>query len=165
MWIDAQGLPRASDVARLAAQAFKRGEGVSPERAEPAYLRDNVALTDPPSKKDGRADAALERLGLQEFAQRRPPEVGPGIRKRAAIARALILGPEVLLLDEPTTGLDREAAGQVNEALELVRGQGVAVALVSHDYPALKRLADHVVEVKNGVIGYEGDAAGFLAQH
>ena len=128
-------------------------------------LRDNVAMTDPPSKHDGRADAALERLGLQAFAQRRPPEVGPGIRKRAAIARALVLGPEVLLLDEPTTGLDREAAGQVNEALELVRQQGVAVALVSHDYPALKRLADHVVEVKNGVIGYQGDAAGFLAQH
>lgn len=128
-------------------------------------LHDNVALTDPPSKQDGRAAAALERLGLQDFAQRRPPEVGPGIRKRAAIARALVLGPEVLLLDEPTTGLDREAAGQVNEALALVRQQGVAVALVSHDYPALKRLADHVVEVKNGVIGYEGDASGFLAQH
>nr|WP_156643383.1 tRNA (adenosine(37)-N6)-threonylcarbamoyltransferase complex dimerization subunit type 1 TsaB [Lysobacter gilvus] len=43
--IDAQALPRASDVARLAAQAFKRGEGVAPERVEPAYLRDNVALT------------------------------------------------------------------------------------------------------------------------
>ncbi|KGQ18714.1 Glycoprotease [Lysobacter dokdonensis DS-58] len=43
--IDAAALPRASDVARLGAQAFKRGEGVAPERAEPAYLRDNVALT------------------------------------------------------------------------------------------------------------------------
>ena len=43
--IDADALPRASDVARLGAQAFKRGEAVAPERAEPAYLRDNVALT------------------------------------------------------------------------------------------------------------------------
>jgi tRNA threonylcarbamoyladenosine biosynthesis protein TsaB len=43
--IDATALPRASDIARLGAQAFKRGEGVAPERAEPAYLRDNVALT------------------------------------------------------------------------------------------------------------------------
>ena len=43
--IDAAALPRAADVARLGAQAFKRGEGVAPERAEPAYLRDNVALT------------------------------------------------------------------------------------------------------------------------
>lgn len=124
-------------------------------------LHDNVALADPPSKADGRAAAALERVGLQALASRKPPEVGPGIRKRAAIARALVLRPEVLLLDEPTTGLDREAAGQVNDTLALVREQGVGVALVSHDYPALHRLADRVVQVKNGVIGYHGAPSGF----
>ncbi len=128
-------------------------------------LRENVALADPSSKKDGRADEALERVGLAEFATRKPPEVGPGIRKRAAIARALVLRPEVLLLDEPTTGLDKEAAGQVNDTLGVVRSQGVGVALVSHDYAALRRLADNVVEVKNGLIGYHGPPAGFLATH
>ncbi len=124
-------------------------------------LLDNVALADPPSRRDGRAAQALDGLGLSAFAHRRPPEVGPGIRKRAAIARALVLRPEALLLDEPTTGLDREAAGQVNDALDRVRAQGVAVVLVSHDYPALAQLADRVVEVKAGVIGYLGDARGF----
>lgn len=124
-------------------------------------LHDNVAMADPPSKTDGRAAAALERLGLTEFAQRKPPEVGPGIRKRAAIARALVLGPEVLLLDEPTTGLDREAAGQVNEALELVRAQGLAVALVSHDYEALRRIADRVVQVKDKQVAFNGPASDF----
>ncbi|MGV3621410.1 MAG: ABC transporter ATP-binding protein [Archangium sp.] len=124
-------------------------------------LHDNVALADPPSKRDGRAAAALERVGLHELSSRKPPEVGPGIRKRAAIARALVLQPEVLLLDEPTTGLDKEAAGQVNDTLAVVREQGVGVALVSHDYPALHRLADRVVQVKNGVIGYEGPPSGF----
>ena len=124
-------------------------------------LHDNVAMADPPSKTDGRAAAALERLGLSEFAQRKPPEVGPGIRKRAAIARALVLGPEVLLLDEPTTGLDREAAGQVNEALELVRVQGLAVALVSHDYAALRRIADRVVQVKDKQVAFNGPASDF----
>ncbi len=124
-------------------------------------LHDNVALADPPSKHDGRAAAALERVGLTEFSTRKPPEVGPGIRKRAAIARALVLEPELLLLDEPTTGLDREAAGQVNDTLALVRSQGVGVALVSHDYAALHRLADRVVQVKHGVIGYQGPPSGF----
>lgn len=124
-------------------------------------LRKNVALADPPSEFDGRADQALERLGLTRFAERKPPEVGPGIRKRAAIARALVLGPEVLLLDEPTTGLDREAAGQVNEALELVRAQGLAVALVSHDYEALRRLADRVVQVKDKQVAFNGPARDF----
>ncbi|HEY1086741.1 MAG TPA: ATP-binding cassette domain-containing protein [Archangium sp.] len=125
-------------------------------------LFDNVALADPPSKHDGRAEAAMTRLGLMEFATRKPPEVGPGLRKRAAIARALVLAPKVMLLDEPTTGLDKEAAGQVNEALSVVREEGVGVALVSHDYDALRKLADRVVQVKDRRIGYVGPPKGFL---
>lgn len=125
-------------------------------------LFDNVALADPRSKEDGRAEAAMTRLGLLAFASRKPPEVGPGIRKRAAIARALVLAPKVMLLDEPTTGLDKEAAGQVNEALSLVREEGVGVALVSHDYEALRKLADRVVQVKDRKVGYVGSPKGFL---
>ncbi|MFZ5441235.1 MAG: ABC transporter ATP-binding protein [Myxococcota bacterium] len=128
-------------------------------------LEANVALADPPSAKDGRARAALERVGLSAFAARKPPEVGPGIRKRAAIARALVLGPEVLLLDEPTTGLDKEAAGQVNDTLAVVRQQGLGVALVSHDYDALRKLADRVVLVKDRRVAYCGPPSGFFAQH
>ncbi len=124
-------------------------------------LFDNVALADPKSREDGRAEEAMTRLGLLPFAQRKPPEVGPGIRKRAAIARALVLEPEVLLLDEPTTGLDKEAASQVNDALALVREQGLGVALVSHDYDALGKLADRVVQVKDRQVGYCGPAADF----
>jgi phospholipid/cholesterol/gamma-HCH transport system ATP-binding protein len=125
-------------------------------------LYENVALADPKSKLDGRAEQAMTRLGLMPFAQRKPPEVGPGLRKRAAIARALVLQPEVLLLDEPTTGLDKEAAGQVNDALAVVREQGLGVALVSHDYDALRKLADRVVQVKDRKVGFLGPAAEFL---
>lgn len=128
-------------------------------------LAANVALANPAAASDGRLDAALARVGLAPFATRKPPEVGPGLRKRAAIARALLLEPEVLLLDEPTTGLDREASDQVNETLEVVRAQGVGAVVVSHDYRALARLADRVVEVKEGRIGYCGAPAGFLAAH
>ncbi len=126
-------------------------------------LEDNVALAAANSKVDGRAKQALERVGLAEFVTRLPPAVGPGVRKRAAIARALVLEPTFLLLDEPTTGLDREAAGQVNDTLRALRDQGLGAALVSHDYRALDSLADHVIEVSEGRTGYEGDAAGFLA--
>lgn len=126
-------------------------------------LRDNVALADERSKHDGRADSAMERVGISAFAQRFPPEVGPGLRKRAAIARALVLAPRALLLDEPTTGLDREAAGQVNDTLAVLREQGLGVVVVSHDYAALQRLADRVVEVKSGQVGYCGPRGGFLA--
>ena len=127
-------------------------------------LFDNVALADPQSAHDGRAEQAMRRLGMMEFAARKPPEVGPGLRKRAAIARALVLQPQVLLLDEPTTGLDREAAAQVNEALAVVREQGLGVALVSHDYEALGKLADRVVQVKDRRVGFIGPAKEFLLE-
>ncbi len=125
-------------------------------------LHDNVALAKKGSGEDGRAMQALEALGLTALAQRHPPEVGPGIRKRAAIARALVLEPRYLLLDEPTTGLDSRAAGLVNEALELLRARGLGALVVSHDYAALERLADRVLEVDQGQAGYQGDRAGFL---
>ncbi len=125
-------------------------------------LADNVALADKTAVADGRLEAALARVGLAPFATRKPPQVGPGLRKRAAIARALLLRPQVLLLDEPTTGLDREACDQVNETLEVVRAQGVGAVVVSHDYRALARLADRVVEVKDGRVGYCGPPRGFL---
>ena len=147
---------------QLRARAPYLGQG--PALLDWLSLADNVALADPKSKEDGRAEAAMTRLGLTQFAARKPPEVGPGIRKRAAIARALVLQPEVLLLDEPTTGLDREAAGQVNDALALVREQGLGVALVSHDYEALGKLADRVVQVKDRQVGFCGPAKDFLRE-
>ena len=124
-------------------------------------LEDNVALADRASKRDGRAEEALARVGLAAWKTRLPPEVGPGIRKRAAIARALVLAPQVLLLDEPTTGLDLEAAQQVNETLDAVRHAGVAVMLVSHDYAALRRYADRVVRVARGQVDFNGPARDF----
>ena len=126
-------------------------------------LEENVALASRGSKADGRARAALERVGLGTFAARFPPAVGPGVRKRTAIARALVLEPTQLLLDEPTTGLDREASRQVNETLELLRGQGLGAIVVSHDYQALARLADRVIEIADGRVGFNGTSSAFLA--
>lgn len=125
-------------------------------------LEANVALAAKELPNDGRIDRAIERMGLSALRDRYPPQVGPGIRKRTAIARALVLEPICLLLDEPTTGLDQVAANQVNEALEAVRDAGLGAMVVSHDYGALQRLADRVVEVRQGVIGYQGQKAGFL---
>lgn len=125
-------------------------------------LEANVALAANGQANDPRVANALARIGLTALKDRLPPQVGPGIRKRAAIARALVLEPRCLLLDEPTTGLDATAANQVNEALEAVRDAGLGALVVSHDYAALARLADRVVEVRQGVVGYQGGKAGFL---
>jgi phospholipid/cholesterol/gamma-HCH transport system ATP-binding protein len=122
-------------------------------------LERNVALANP---DPARVAGALAAVGLEAVAQRLPPEVGPGVRKRAAIARALVLAPRALILDEPTTGLDRAAAGLVNDTLARLRGLGVGVVAVSHDYRALGALADQVVEVRAGTVGYVGPPGPFL---
>lgn len=124
-------------------------------------LEANVALADRAALADGRVAEALARVGLSPFATRFPPEVGPGLRKRAAIARALVLRPQALLLDEPTTGLDRGAAAQVNETLATLRQQGLGVVVVSHDYEALAQWADTVLVLASGRVAYCGPKTGF----
>jgi phospholipid/cholesterol/gamma-HCH transport system ATP-binding protein len=115
-------------------------------------LKDNVmlAVKGTRAEREAKAGAALSRLGLDAVADRFPPQVGPGIKKRTAIARALALEPKYLLLDEPTTGLDKEAAGQVNDALLQLKRQGLGALIVSHDHGAVRALADRVIEVTEG---------------
>jgi hypothetical protein len=76
-----------------------------------------------------KARDALQRLGIADFSSKYPREVGPGIAKRTAIARALMLDPKCLVLDEPTTGLDSEAAGQVNQTIAFIPLGGPKLAL------------------------------------
>ncbi len=125
-------------------------------------LRENVQLADPKSSAEA-VEEALARVGLGGAANRLPPELGPGAKKRAAIARALVLKPDYLLLDEPTTGLDRVAAAQVERVLGSLKAQGLGGMVVSHDYRLLKELADRVLVVAQGQCAYLGTAAGFLA--
>jgi phospholipid/cholesterol/gamma-HCH transport system ATP-binding protein len=125
-------------------------------------LERNIALA---NDDPARVAEAIAAVGIEAFAGRMPPEVGPGVRKRAAIARALVLAPRALILDEPTTGLDRAAAGMVNDTFRRLRDLKVGVIAVSHDYRALDALADHVVEVRDGTVGYVGSPRPFLEQH
>lgn len=125
-------------------------------------LSQNVALAS--SAKDRAAvEEAIARVGVGEFAHRFPPEVSPGIKKRTAIARALVLNPRYLLLDEPTTGLDRQATKQVNEVLSRLKQEGLGALVVSHDYRSLEATADEVLMVSEGKVGFRGTAAEFLS--
>ncbi len=108
-------------------------------------LEENVALAAPGQPE--KVTEALHRVGLERWAKRHPAELGPGLRKRAAIARALVLEPELLVLDEPTTGLDRPATRQVAEVLHKLKQEGLGAVVVSHDYPLLGELADRVILV------------------
>ncbi|RKH34341.1 ATP-binding cassette domain-containing protein [Corallococcus sicarius] len=124
-------------------------------------LRENVRLADPTAPDEAVA-TALELVGLKEWADRLPPELGPGAKKRAAIARALVLKPRYLLLDEPTTGLDRRAAMQVEAVLASLKQQGLGALVVSHDYRQLREIADRVLVVAKGRCAFLGTPEGFL---
>ncbi len=121
----------------------------------------NVALAC--GNDEAPAAAALETLGLARFAQAFPTALGPGTQKRVAIARALALRPRYLLLDEPTTGLDRGAARQVNQALAQLRKEGLGALVVSHDYASLEEVADRVLMIAGGQVGFFGSSKEFLA--
>jgi phospholipid/cholesterol/gamma-HCH transport system ATP-binding protein len=107
-------------------------------------LEENVALAGPEPRR------ALEAVGLLEHAGRRPPEVSPAVKKRAAIARALALRPQAMLLDEPTTGLDAEAARQIENLLAELTRSGLAALVVTHDLDWARRSGGRVLALREG---------------
>jgi phospholipid/cholesterol/gamma-HCH transport system ATP-binding protein len=126
-------------------------------------VEQNVALACPGRDSQVAARRALDRVGLLAHAAAAPLSLGPATRKRVALARALALDPEFLLLDEPTTGLDRAAARQVNDALAALSSQGMGALVVSHDFHALRTIAHHVLWVDRGRAGFFGSADDFLS--
>ena len=85
----------------------------------------------------------LALVGMEDAADRMPSELSGGMRKRAGIARALALDPEVLFFDEPSAGLDPVASRRLDDLiLELRDGLGTTIVLVSHELPSLFAIAD-----------------------
>ncbi|HVK88316.1 MAG TPA: ATP-binding cassette domain-containing protein [Kofleriaceae bacterium] len=122
-------------------------------------LAENVALPlrkhQRMSSSDAEAEARrrLAEVYMAEFADRYPAELSDGMRKRAAIARTLALGPEVVLFDEPTTGLDPVSARRVDRLIrELADKRGVTAIVVSHDPPSIFSVADRVAFLYRGVV-------------
>ena len=95
----------------------------------------------------------LAQVYMAEHAERYPAELSDGMRKRAAIARTLALGPEVVLFDEPTTGLDPVNARRIDRLIrELAKRLGVTAIVVSHDPPSIFGIADRVAFLYQGVM-------------
>ena len=98
-----------------------------------------------------RLEHVLDLMGLDAVRKRRLGELSGGQQQRALIARALITQPRMLVLDEPTTGVDAGARAVLRDSLEhLVQVERIAVVYVSHDPEGFAGLADRVVEVRSG---------------
>ena len=99
------------------------------------------------------ARGRLAQVYMVEYADRYPAELSDGMRKRAAIARTLALAPEVVLFDEPTTGLDPVSARRIDRLVrELADKLGVTAIVVSHDPPSIFGVADRVAFLYQGVV-------------
>jgi len=106
------------------------------------------------SKKEvqERAIALLNRLGLKDWLLHRPGELSAGQRQRVAVVRALINGPKLLLADEPTGSLDKDASENIAELLvELNRSEAVTLIVVTHS-DKLAGYMGRVLELSNGVL-------------
>jgi phospholipid/cholesterol/gamma-HCH transport system ATP-binding protein len=93
----------------------------------------------------------LEDVGLGKDGGKMPAELSGGMRKRAGLARALMLGPSILLIDEPVSGLDRVTASEIDDLLLRVRKRdNTAMVIVTHDTREARRLGDRVGVLDNG---------------
>ena len=105
----------------------------------------------PPAEWRARASRSLERVGLAHRADHRPSELSGGEAQRAAIARALVTEPRLLLADEPTGNLDSATGEEIADLITTLPGEGRTVVLVTHN-EALASRARRLVRLKDGRI-------------
>jgi len=114
---------------------------------------------------ESRIPSLLEFAALTAKAAARPGELSGGMRRRLSLARALVNDPDLLLLDEPTTGLDPQARHVMWERLGNLLQQGKAILLTTHFMDEAERLCDRLIVLDHGRKIAEGTPRGLIAEH
>jgi len=112
-----------------------------------------------------KADQLLDFMQLGDRGDSKVEPLSGGMKRRLTIARALVNDPEMLLLDEPTTGLDPQARHLLWERLYRLKEQGVTLLLTTHYMDEAEQLADRLVIMDNGVIVAEGSPSELISKH
>jgi lipooligosaccharide transport system ATP-binding protein len=110
-------------------------------------------------------DETLTLLQLDQKADSRIDDLSGGMKRRLAIARALVHQPQILVLDEPTTGLDPQARHLVWQKLRLLKSRGVTMLLTTHYMDEAAHLCDRLVIMNRGAILTEGAPRALIAEH
>src|SRR3990167_5458129 len=110
-----------------------------------------------------RAEEILSQVGILEHKDKFPVQLSGGEAQRAAIARALILSPEILLADEPTGDLDEATSWEIVKLLVDINEKGTTVIMATHDTDIVKRLNKRIIELKEGAV--VNDKKGHKTNH
>jgi ABC-type polar amino acid transport system ATPase subunit len=122
-------------------------------------LRENILLPvrrRTPNSMDNELDALIEAFDMQEFIDHYPNEASLGQRQRIALARALMLKPRYLLLDEITSALDVEQIAKILNYLKNLRGKNIGIFIITHLLGFAKHAADRVFFMADGSIAESG---------
>lgn len=139
---------------------------VLPQNPQTLFVKSTVAadLEEAAGKNmQGKINEAAELTGLTALLHRHPYDLSGGEQQRAALAKVLLTQPEILLMDEPTKGLDSHFKIQFAEILRTLLRQGVTVVMVSHDIEFCAEYADFCALFFNGAIAAQGEARRFFA--
>ncbi|MGX7828137.1 ABC transporter ATP-binding protein [Actinokineospora sp. 24-640] len=139
----------------IGADRHARAGGAAGLLGLPRSARDEKALRE-------RAFQALTRLGVQKWAEALPGALPYGLRKRVALARALVAEPEVLMLDEPAAGLSESERGELVELIGVLR-ESMAVVLVEHHMDLVMRVCDVITVLNFGRVIATGSPAAVQA--
>jgi ABC-type multidrug transport system ATPase subunit len=107
----------------------------------------------------------LELVGLSERKDSKFSAYSLGMKQRLAIASALLNDPEILILDEPTNGLDPQGIHQIREIIKKIASQGTTILLASHLLDEVEKVCSHVVILRKGVSLYSGSVDAMNASH
>ncbi len=120
-------------------------------------LNDNLALpldrfkTKSKNEMDAHIQKILDQVGLGNDRKKMPTELSGGMRKRAGLARALVLEPRILLVDEPSSGLDRVTSAEIDKLLLSVKQNNkTTMVIVTHDVAGARRVGDRLAVLNEG---------------
>ena len=125
---------------------------------EVAFGPSNLGLG--PTEVQARADHAIDIMGLSHVKGRSPLSLSLGLRRRVSIASVIAMRPQVLVLDEPTTGLDAGEASDLMSIVRLLNEEGSTIVLITHEMKLVAEHANRVVVMAGGRIVLDADARG-----
>lgn len=113
------------------------------------------------SEIEAKVDEILKLVNMAESKELMPSDLSGGMQKRVGLARSMALGPEILLYDEPTAGLDPVNVELVLDIMKKFKEKGFSGIFVTHEIPAAKKICDRILVLRDGKIYFEGPPEEF----